>query len=121
MVGDGMRYAIIENGKVVNIAVATPEFAASQGWVECPDGVGIEWSFDGVNAISPPRNIEGEWNQVRIQRNALLTQSDTAVLPDRWAAMTSENQQAWSTYRQVLRDIPQTFSDPADVIWPTKP
>ena len=116
-----MRYAIIENGKVVNIAAATAEFAASQGWIECPDGVGIGWSFDGGNPIPPPRNIEQEWDLVRMWRNNLLIQSDTAVLPDRWATMTSEKQQAWSTYRQTLRDIPQLFSDPADVIWPTKP
>ena len=121
MVGDDMRYAVIENGKVVNIAAATPEFAASQGWVECPDGVSIGWSFDGGTPVPPPRNIEGEWNQVRMRRNALLVQSDTDVLPDRWAAMTAEKQQAWSTYRQALRDIPATFSDPKDVVWPTKP
>lgn len=116
-----MRYAIIENGKVVNIAAATAEFAASQGWVECPDGVDIGWSFDGGNLIPPPRNIEQEWNQVRTVRNSFLTQTDAAVLPDRWASMTPEKQQEWSTYRQTLRDIPQLFSDPADVIWPTKP
>jgi hypothetical protein len=121
MVGDDMRYAVIENGKVVNIAAATPEFSASQGWVECPDIVNIGWSYDGRNLIPPPRDIENEWNQIRTRRNALLVQSDAAVLPDRWATMTPENQQTWSTYRQALRDIPQSFSDPKDVVWPTKP
>ena len=116
-----MRYAVIENGKVVNIAAATPEFAASQGWVECPDGVSIGWSFDGGIPVPPPRNIDGEWNRVRMQRNALLTQSDTAVLPDRWAAMTPEKQQAWSTYRQALRDIPLQAGFPWNVSWPTQP
>ncbi|MGC3834992.1 phage tail assembly chaperone [Moritella viscosa] len=24
-------------------------------------------------------------------------------------------------YRQALRDIPQTFNNPDDVVWPTKP
>lgn len=116
-----MRYAIIENGKVVNIAAATAEFAASQGWIECPDGVGIGWSFDGGNPIPPPRDIEQEWNLVRMRRNNLLTQTDIIVIPDRWALMTPEKQQEWATYRQTLRNIPQSFSDPQDVVWPIKP
>lgn len=28
-----MRYAIIENGTVVNIVVAEPEYAAEMGWI----------------------------------------------------------------------------------------
>lgn len=44
-----MRFAIIEDGKVVNIVVATPEFAAQHGWIECPDAVSIGWDYnDGV-------------------------------------------------------------------------
>ena len=48
-----MKYAIISNGVVVNIAAADPEFAAEQGWVECPEGVDIGWSFDGASATPP--------------------------------------------------------------------
>lgn len=116
-----MSYAIIKDGKIVNKAVATPEFAASQGWIPLPEGADIGWSFDGVTATPSPRDIEAEWEAIRAQRNALLAQSDSAVLPDRWAAMTQEKQQEWSAYRQALRDIPQTYSDPQDVIWPIKP
>jgi hypothetical protein len=36
-----MRYAIIENNVVTNLVVSDAEFAAKQGWVECPDGVDI--------------------------------------------------------------------------------
>ena len=33
------------------------------------------------------------------------------------------DQAQWSAYRQVIRDIPQTFKDfaPKNVIWPTQP
>jgi hypothetical protein len=116
-----MRYAIIENNKVVNIVLATPEFAQEQGWLECPDGVDIGWDFDGGTPIPPPRNIEAEWAAVRSKRDQLLITSDVMVLPDRWNAMTQEQQQAWSIYRQVLRDLPQSFEDPKYVIWPTQP
>ena len=116
-----MRYAIIENNVVTNLNVSDAEFAAKQGWVECPDGVDIGWSFDGGTPIPPPRDVEGEWNVVRAKRNRLLVESDVMVLPDRWAAMSQEQQQVWSAYRQSLRDIPQNFDDPADVVWPEMP
>jgi hypothetical protein len=121
------RYAIIENGVVANIASADAEFAAQQGWVECPDriedGTSISAGFlyeNGVFSL-PPRNMIAEWNAIKEIRNYALLASDVNVLPDRWAAMTTEQQTAWSTYRQALRDIPTTFSDPADVVWPVAP
>lgn len=39
------NYAIIENGKVVNLVVAEADYAATQGWVACPDGAGIGWDY----------------------------------------------------------------------------
>jgi hypothetical protein len=48
-----MRYAIIENNKVVNIVLATPEFAQEQGWVECPENVNIGWDYND-GAATPP-------------------------------------------------------------------
>ena len=116
------RYAIIENAKVVNIAVATPEFADSQGWVICPDGVGVGWSFDGSGEpLPPPPDTEGEAARVRAQRNTLLVESDVMVLPDRWAAMTPEQQQVWATYRQALRDISDQAGFPWTIDWPVQP
>jgi hypothetical protein len=42
------RYAIIEDGIVANVVVADAEYAAQQGWVECPDA-GPKWLYaDGV-------------------------------------------------------------------------
>lgn len=42
------RYAIIENGVVANVVLAEPEYAAQQGWIECPDA-GPRWTYaDGV-------------------------------------------------------------------------
>jgi hypothetical protein len=117
-----MKYAIIEGGKVVNIAVATPEVAAERGWVELPEGVGIGWSFDGSgDALPPPPDTEGEAAQVRAQRNTLLVESDVMVLPDRWAVMTPEQQTAWATYRQALRDIPDQAGFPWAIVWPVQP
>jgi hypothetical protein len=52
-----MRYAIIENNKVVNIVLATAEFAQEQGWVECPENVSIGWDYnDGI--ATPPAKTD---------------------------------------------------------------
>lgn len=116
-----MKYAIIEGGKVVNIAIATPEVAAEFGWVECPEGVGIGWSFDGDAPLPPPPDTEGEAARVRAERDQRLQESDLAVLPDRWAAMTQEQQAAWTTYRQALRDVPAQADFPWNIQWPEMP
>lgn len=43
-----MKYAIIEDGVVVNVVVAEAEYAQSQGWVEC-QAAGPGWTYaDGV-------------------------------------------------------------------------
>jgi hypothetical protein len=46
----------------------------------------------------------------------------------RWAALTSEQQQAWADYRQALLDLPAQSGFPSaengfenTVVWPTKP
>lgn len=65
--------------------------------------------------------FEGEWHSVRIKRNNLLTDSDIEIVADKWENMDASVKLAWSTYRQELRNIPQTFSIPSEVIWPNKP
>jgi hypothetical protein len=43
-----MRYAIIENGTVVNVVVADAETASANGWTDCPIA-GPGWTYaDGV-------------------------------------------------------------------------
>jgi hypothetical protein len=46
----------------------------------------------------------------------LLNASDYTQIPD-----FPGDKEAWAAYRQELRDVPQEFSDPKDVVWPTKP
>lgn len=65
--------------------------------------------------------LEKNWSLVRNQRDLLLKQSDIEVVSDKWEQMTAERKSSWSSYRQILRDIPQNFSNPSDVIWPNLP
>ena len=39
------NFAIIENGKVVNVVVAESGFATQQGWIVLPANVGIGWDY----------------------------------------------------------------------------
>jgi len=65
--------------------------------------------------------LQNKWNDVRRQRNKLLSESDRYALIDVWNSLSETKQQEWSTYRQQLRDLPQTYNDPDSVVFPTVP
>jgi hypothetical protein len=58
------------------------------------------------------------WEQIRAQRDSLLKETDWIGVSD---AQPKPNKDAWLNYRQALRDITKIFSQPEDVVWPTKP
>jgi hypothetical protein len=121
-----MIYAFVENQIVANTVfsehpIDDPSYVEIGSKNQNKDPISIGWQYIDGQFLPPPRDIEAEWEVVRTQRDQLLTESDIYVLPDRWNVMTPEEQTAWSEYRQALRDIPQVYDDPADVVWPTKP
>jgi len=62
------------------------------------------------------RALEQEAEEVRTQRDALLSQSDWTQVPD-----APVDQAAWAEYRQALRDVPQQAGFPTEIAWPVKP
>ena len=46
-------YGVIEGGVVVNAVLAEADFAAEQGWVLLPEGVGPTWLYDGSTFSAP--------------------------------------------------------------------
>ena len=56
---------------------------------------------------------------VRGQRNGQLRGSDWTQIGD--AALGDHTAEEWATYRQSLRDVPQTYSRVSEVVWPTPP
>lgn len=60
-----------------------------------------------------------DFSFVIAQRNALLASSDWTQLPD--SPFTTEQKTAWATYRQELRDMPESFTTVDAVVWPTAP
>jgi len=56
-----------------------------------------------------------QWASIRAERDSKLIDSDWRGMSD--VTMSS----AWKTYRQALRDLPASESDPDDITWPDEP
>ena len=55
----------------------------------------------------------------RSERDYLLESSDWTVLAD--SPLSATKQAEWKTYRQALRDLPESTTDYANVTYPTPP
>lgn len=62
--------------------------------------------------------VQSKWMSVRYTRAILLRQADEMV---NMANDKGEDNVLFRQYRQALRDIPQTYDNPDDIVWPTKP
>ena len=76
---------------------------------------------DGVVVDRPAAELEAErleaaWNNLRAQRNRLLSSCDWTQVPD-----APVDQSAWAAYRQALRDLPDNTIDPFNPVWPQQP
>ena len=76
----------------------------------------LEWVAEGNTAESVDDTLT--WDNIRATRDQILRDTD-------WTMTTGAtvDQAQWAAYRQVIRDIPQTYKDktPDDVVWPTQP
>ncbi len=93
---------------------------------------GSSWEVRDILATSTTQTVTDEqeltwelakqkfgstWDTFRTFRNMELSQTDWVALPD----VNTPNKQAWLEYRQEIRDLPQRYSTPEMIIWPTKP
>jgi hypothetical protein len=78
----------------------------------------LQWLEEGNEPKPDPGVKPYTWEQAIEKRDKALTASDWTMIPG-----CTVDQHAWAVYRQVLRDIPQTFAncDPIGIIWPEKP
>tara|TARA_B100001057_G_C22176936_1_gene691673 strand:- start:70 stop:297 length:228 start_codon:yes stop_codon:yes gene_type:complete len=56
---------------------------------------------------------------LRFMRNMLLRDSDWTQFTD--SPLSDSKKTEWKTYRQNLRDLPSTESDPENATFPTEP
>jgi len=59
---------------------------------------------------------EWRWERIRLYRDDLLKDSDWRMVED-----ASWDKTAWAAYRQALRDLPLSVTNPLDIIFPTPP
>ena len=94
------------------------EFSPSS-FDEQPPAGWLYW-IPGQNKIVPESEIIAKlWGQVRQQRNRLLSGSDWIVTKSIEQGVNVPTD--WVVYRQLLRDITLSVTNPADVQWPNPP
>jgi len=77
----------------------------------------LEWVAEG-NTAEAAEEYAITWDEIRATRDQILRDTDWTM-----TSGATVDQAQWAAYRQVIRDIPQTYKDktPADVVWPTQP
>ena len=106
-----MAYAKIENSIVV-----FKTYETDKTLTEIPDNVccGMIQNDDGTFS-DPPKTNEQLFDEVRFKRDQLLSETDVYALSDR--NITEEMKK----YRQDLRDLPASNTDPSKIEFPIKP
>ena len=98
-------YARIDDDGLCRVTCSSdnPEFLA---WLEAG------------NTPEPAPGTEVTWDTIRAKRDQIIRDTDWTMTPD-----ASVDQAQWAAYRQILRDLPQTFAKggPESVIWPKQP
>lgn len=74
------------------------------------------WEAFGLDPANDDASDDVVWARLRNRRDGLLTESDWTQVAD-----APVDRAAWAAYRQALRDLPDTTSDPRQVVWPTAP
>ena len=125
------KYIEVVNGTVVNFIEADEEVAAERQLIAFPEpdeeGAYLPiirgWLYDSeTNVFSKyERDIELEWQAVKLQKEHLLKETEPYVFPDIWATYTEEEQANWVAHRNDLRNIESSQEDPADIVWPVSP
>jgi hypothetical protein len=125
---DGSEPAIIENRDDGHRRVVSATHARYLAWIAAGNtpaaasGDRFVTIVNGQPVIAADRQatLDAEaWAGIRRQRNARMTESDWTQIED--APFNTTKKQAWRAYRQALRDLPQTQTDPFNIVWPTPP
>jgi len=69
-------YGVIEGGVVVNAVLAEEDFAAEQGWVLLPEGVGPNWLYDGSTFSEPLPYVPTREEQEAARATAYALEAD---------------------------------------------
>ena len=76
------------------------------------------WLITSASAEEITERENTQWDDVRTERNRLLTECDWTQFQD--SPISGSKLTEWQTYRQSLRDI-TSQSNPFEISWPVKP
>ena len=85
--------------------------------IEWTDTVHTKPTEEEINAKILEIKLAQPMQLLRVERNKLLIATDWTQTPDIPESIRTK----WASYRQALRDLPATTSDPSNPTWPTKP
>jgi len=75
--------------------------------------------MDSIDPNAEFKTAFSTMDEARQERDKRVTETDWTQTLD--CPLTDDKKAEFTTYRQLLRDIPQTYNNPDDVIWPEKP
>lgn len=116
--GPSAEFLEENNAKLVTNAFAYNP--ATHKLVDCPayfvnDHVSTQ-RVEELTEAELTQKANQKWDRIRNKRNYLLSESDWTQVAD-----APGDKAAWATYRQALRDLPSTGTDPDALTWPTSP
>jgi hypothetical protein len=91
-----------------NVSIGTPQNIDGD-WTQI-------WNVTDATTEEIDERISDKWEEVRLERNRLLSESDWTQLPDSPVLDVD----VWKVYRQDLRDV-TLQQNPFQIIWPNKP
>ena len=109
----------IQEGEVYVVADASPDrhYIRDGTVIEYPPKPAPWATFDfAAQQWVDARSDDLLFAELRAERNRRLAASDWTQVPD-----APVDQAAWALYRQALRDLPSTTTDPRNPDWPKPP
>ena len=91
----------------------------SLGWSEANEELAKREAYNGEVTVVTMEDIPMTDKEARTQRDKLLADTDWTQVLD--APIDSATREAYRTYRQALRDIPEQEGFPETITWPELP
>jgi hypothetical protein len=63
--------------------------------------------------------LDGKWERLRVVRNRALAATDWCMMAD--SPLNAEQKAVMASYRNALRNLPESSSNPDDIVLPEYP
>ena len=105
--------SVVELVESLSYTTPTQKLSSVDAYVE--NGKVYTVKVESTTSDEQTALINQQWDNIRFERDEKLKDTDWRASSD----LTLSD--AWKNYRNELRQIPQTQSDPYNITWPTEP